>query len=72
MFATLRKFPRSFYVANCMEIFERMTWYGFYTLSTIYIVTPVADGGLGFLAGGQCDHGHHGRGSGRLPPSLGT
>jgi hypothetical protein len=25
-----RQFPRSFWSANAMEIFERMGWYGFY------------------------------------------
>jgi dipeptide/tripeptide permease len=31
-----------------MEIFERMGWYGFYAVSTLYLTNPVADGGLGF------------------------
>jgi len=43
-----RQFPRSFWVANAMEIFERMGWYGFYAVSTLYLTNPVADGGLGF------------------------
>lgn len=30
-----------------MEIFERMGWYGFYAVSTLYLTSPVADGGLG-------------------------
>lgn len=40
-------FPRSFWVANAMEIFERMGWYGFYAVSTLYLTSPVASGGLG-------------------------
>jgi dipeptide/tripeptide permease len=40
-------FPRSFWVANAMEIFERMGWYGFYAVSTLYLTAPIADGGLG-------------------------
>jgi dipeptide/tripeptide permease len=44
----LRQFPRSFWVANAMEIFERMGWYGFYAVSTLYLTNSVADGGLGF------------------------
>lgn len=43
-------FPRTFWVANTMEIFERLAWYGFYTLSTLYITGSVAEGGLGFTS----------------------
>jgi dipeptide/tripeptide permease len=31
-----------------MEIFERMGWYGFYAVSTLYLTNAVTDGGLGF------------------------
>ncbi len=48
MFKTLRLFPSTFYVANVMEIFERMAWYGFYALASLYITGPVENGGLGF------------------------
>ncbi|MBS1262251.1 MAG: Di-/tripeptide transporter [Calditrichaeota bacterium] len=41
-------FPRTFYVANVMEIFERMAWYGFFALSSLYMTSPVSQGGLGF------------------------
>ncbi|WP_105104124.1 MFS transporter [Microbulbifer pacificus] len=41
-------FSRSFYLANAMEIFERLAWYGFFTLSSLYMSTPLAAGGLGF------------------------
>ncbi len=44
----LRQFPRSFWAANSMEIFERMGWYGFYAVSTLYLTGSVDDGGLGF------------------------
>ena len=33
-----------------MEIFERLAWYGFYSLSTLYITAPVIEGGLGFTS----------------------
>jgi len=46
--STWRQFPRSFWTANAMEIFERMGWYGFYAVSTLYLTNSVADGGLGF------------------------
>ena len=41
-------FPKVFYVANTMEIFERLAWYGFFTLSSLYMTTPVEQGGVGF------------------------
>jgi len=44
----LKEFPRTFWVANTMEIFERMAWYGFFAVSSLYITGKVADGGLGF------------------------
>ena len=44
----LRQFPRSFWAANTMEIFERMGWYGFYAVSALYLTGSVEDGGLGF------------------------
>jgi len=31
-----------------MEIFERMAWYGFFAVSSLYITGKVTDGGLGF------------------------
>ncbi|MCK7596718.1 MFS transporter [Microbulbifer sp. CAU 1566] len=40
-------FPSSFYVANVMEIFERLAWYGFFTLSSLYMTNSVSQGGLG-------------------------
>lgn len=41
-------FGSAFYVANTMEIFERLAWYGFFALSSIYMTTPVEQGGVGF------------------------
>ena len=46
--AQMSPFPKTFYVACGMEVFERMAWYGFFALSSLYITSPVADGGLGF------------------------
>ena len=42
-----KSFPGAFWVANVMEIFERMGWYGFYAVSSLYLTGAVADGGLG-------------------------
>ncbi len=41
-------FPRTFFVANIMEIFERLAWYGFFAVSSLYMTSPIAQGGLGF------------------------
>ena len=45
--STTTPFPAAFYVANTMEIFERLAWYGMYTLLASYIMTPSTQGGLG-------------------------
>jgi len=44
----LKDFPQTFWIANTMEIFERMAWYGFFAVSSLYITGNVSDGGLGF------------------------
>jgi len=44
----LKEFPGTFWAANTMEIFERMAWYGFFAVSSLYITGSVAEGGLGF------------------------
>ncbi|OHU88125.1 MULTISPECIES: MFS transporter [Pseudoalteromonas] len=41
-------FGSLFYVANLMEIFERLAWYGFFAVSSIYMTTPISQGGAGF------------------------
>ena len=41
-------FPTTFWFANVMEIFERMAWYGFFAVSSLYITGAVDEGGLGF------------------------
>lgn len=45
-----QSFPRTFWVANTMEIFERMAWYGFFAVSSLYITGKVSEGGLGFTS----------------------
>ena len=44
----LSEFPRTCWAVNTMEIFERMAWYGFFAVSSLYITGAVEDGGLGF------------------------
>ena len=46
--AQLKSYPATFWVANTMEIFERMSWYGWFTVMALYVTGPVETGGLGF------------------------
>jgi dipeptide/tripeptide permease len=42
------KFPRTFWVANVMELFERGAYYGMNSVLAVYLTRSVVDGGLGF------------------------
>jgi len=44
----IKSFPASFWIANTMEIFERMSWYGWFTVMALYVTGSVETGGLGF------------------------
>ena len=46
--ATFKKFPRTFWVANTIELFERWAWYGFFMLFANYLTISSDLGGLGF------------------------
>ena len=46
----LKQYPPTFWVGNVMEIFERMSWYGFFALSSIYMTGATSDGCLGFTS----------------------
>jgi dipeptide/tripeptide permease len=46
--AQMKSYPAQFWVANTMEIFERMSWYGWFTVMALYVTGSVATGGLGF------------------------
>ncbi|MFH1010616.1 MAG: MFS transporter [bacterium] len=41
-------YPQSFWIANTMEIFERLAWYGWFAVSSLYITGSVSEGALGF------------------------
>ncbi|MCP4601265.1 MAG: peptide MFS transporter [Proteobacteria bacterium] len=43
-----KSFPSTFWVANTMEIFERLSWYGWFTVMALYVTAPPETGGLGF------------------------
>ena len=47
-FEQLKSYPRAFWVANTMEIFERLSWYGWFTVMALYVTAPPETGGLGF------------------------
>jgi dipeptide/tripeptide permease len=46
--AQMKSYPAQFWVANTMEIFERMSWYGWFTVMALYVTGSVETGGLGF------------------------
>src|SRR5262245_51008994 len=50
MIDQIASYPSTFWVANTMEIFERMAWYGFFAVSSLYITGARETGGLGFTA----------------------
>lgn len=43
-----RGFPRTFWIANVMELFERAAYYGMNSVLAVYLTQTVAQGGLGF------------------------
>jgi proton-dependent oligopeptide transporter, POT family len=44
----LKTFPRVFWIANVMELFERAAYYGLNSVLAIYLSDSVTSGGLGF------------------------
>lgn len=42
------RFPRTFWVANVMELFERAAYYGMNSVLAVYLAGEAKDGGLGF------------------------
>ncbi len=49
-FGSIASFPRAIWVANTMEVFERMSWYGLFTVLALYVTAPLETGGLGFTS----------------------
>jgi dipeptide/tripeptide permease len=45
---TRSRFPRTFWTANVMELFERAAYYGMNSVLAVYLTRAVAQGGLGF------------------------
>ncbi|MEI6143515.1 MAG: MFS transporter [Mariniphaga sp.] len=48
LITVFKKFPRTFWVANIMELFERWAWYGFYIIFALYLTNSTDEGALGF------------------------
>lgn len=46
--SSVKSFPRTFWVANSMELFERWAYYGMFAVLSVYLTDPVSKGGLGF------------------------
>ncbi|MCX6133040.1 MAG: MFS transporter [Ignavibacteriales bacterium] len=44
----MKSFPRVFWIANTMELFERAAYYGMNSVLAIYLTDSVQSGGLGF------------------------
>ncbi len=44
----IKSFPRTFWIANTMELFERWAWYGMFILLAIYLTGSTDEGMLGF------------------------
>jgi len=47
-FKDIKSFPRTFWIANTMELFERWAWYGMFILLAIYLTGSTDKGMLGF------------------------
>jgi len=45
---TLKQYPRTFWVANTLELFERLAWYGFFMLFANYLTGTSESGALEF------------------------
>ena len=45
---TIQQYPRTFWVANTLELFERMAWYGFFMLFANYLTGTSETGALEF------------------------
>ncbi|MCD4745739.1 MAG: MFS transporter [Bacteroidales bacterium] len=44
----IKKFPKTFWIANAMELFERWAWYGFFMVLALYLTNSKDTGALGF------------------------
>ena len=45
---TFTQFPRTFWISNTMELFERWAWYGLFMVLALYLTKSTDEGALGF------------------------
>jgi len=45
---TIKQFPRTFWIANTVELLERWGWYGLFNVLAIYLTASTDTGALGF------------------------
>lgn len=45
---SFKKFPKTFWSANTMELFERWAWYGMFMVLALYLTGSRDEGALGF------------------------
>ena len=43
-----KSFPKTFWVANTLELFERWAWYGLFAVLALYLTQSTDEGALGF------------------------
>ncbi len=46
--STIKQYPRTFWIANTLELFERLAWYGFFMLFANYLTGSSESGALEF------------------------
>ncbi|MCG8476590.1 MAG: MFS transporter [Cytophagales bacterium] len=44
--SSIRSYPKTFWTANVMELFERWAWYGIYSTLAVFLTNSAEDGGL--------------------------
>ena len=44
----IKSFPKTFWVSNTMELFERWAWYGLFMVLALYLTKSTDEGALGF------------------------
>ncbi len=44
----IKSYPKTFWVANFMELFERWAWYGLFAVLALYLTESTDEGALGF------------------------
>ncbi len=47
-FSQVKSYPRTFWAANTLELFERWAYYGLFNLLALYLIGSPETGALGF------------------------